>query len=335
MRVPATPAVALAAAFTAALASSVRPAAAQDFPQTFEHRFGTTVVEARPERVVSLDYGGQDDLLALGVVPVGQRFWYGDYPLGTWPWAQEALGEASFAMLEGDLNVEQVAALDPDLILAQYSGITEEQYGLLSQIAPVIAAEARFDDYSTPWDVRIRTMARAVGRSEEAERQVGAIEARLAQVAADHPEWQGLTAAVVTYWNDGPSAYTSEDPRAQILAQMGFVTPPAIDEAASDNTFYVAFSNEDVAAFDADVVVWLDDGGAIQGAVDMPLRRTMRAHREGREAYADDLLSGAFSFSSLLSLPYALDRLVPQLEAAADGDPATPVPEAVAAGLAE
>lgn len=330
MRAPAILAVALAGA-----SATAGPAVGQDFPQTFEHRFGTSAVEARPERVVSLDYGGQDDLLALGVVPVGQRFWYGDYPLGTWPWAREALGDATFAMLEGDLNVEQVAALDPDLILAQYSGITEEQYALLSQIAPVIAAAAEYDDYSTPWDVRIRTMARAVGQSEEAEERVGAIEARLAQVAADHPEWQGLTAAVVTYWNDGPSAYTSEDPRAQILAQMGFATPPAIDEAASDDTFYVAFSNEDVSAFDADVVIWLDDGGAIQGAVDMPLRRTMRAHREGREAYADDLLSGAFSFSSLLSLPFALDRLVPQLKAAADGDPATPVPEAVAAGLAE
>jgi iron complex transport system substrate-binding protein len=58
---------------------------AKDFPQTFEHRFGTTVVESEPERIVSLDYGGQDDLLALGIVPVAQRNWYGGYPLGTWP----------------------------------------------------------------------------------------------------------------------------------------------------------------------------------------------------------------------------------------------------------
>ena len=110
------------------------------------------------------------------------------------------------------------------------------------------------------------------------------------------------------------------------------MTPAAIDEA-TDDTFYVEFSNEHVAPFDADVVVWLDDGGAIQGAIDMPLRRTMRVHREEREVYADDLLAEAFSFSSLLFMPHALDRLVPQLEAA-DGDPATPVPEAVAISLA-
>ena len=58
---------------------------AQDFPQNFEHRFGTAVIKARPERIVSLDYGGQDDLLALRVVPVAVRYWYGDYPLSTWP----------------------------------------------------------------------------------------------------------------------------------------------------------------------------------------------------------------------------------------------------------
>jgi len=311
------------------------PALAQDFPQTFEHRFGTTVVEAEPERIVSLDYGGQDDLLALGIVPVAQRYWYGDHPLGTWPWAQDALGDARFAMIEGEINIEQVAALDPDLILAIYSGITTEDYALLSQIAPVIAAEEPYGDYTTPWNIRIRTMARAVGRSEEAEAQVTGIEDRLAQVAAYHPEWKGLTAAVGTYWNGAPSAYRSTDPRAQLLAQMGFVTPALIDAGGAGDSFYATFSNEDPSALDADVLIWLVDQGDLQGLLAMPLRKSLRAHQEGREVYADEVLSGAFSFASLLSLPYALDRLVPMLEAAADGDLATPVPESVAAGLTE
>ena len=320
-----------------ALASALSPLPvhAQDFPQTFEHRFGTTVVEAEPERIVSLDYGGQDDLLALGIVPVGQRYWYGDYPLGTCPWAQETLGEASFELIEGDLNVEQIAARDPDLILAIYSGITAEDYALLSQIAPVIASEAQYGDYSTPWDLRIRTMALAVGRSEEAEAQVAALENRLATIAADHPEWQGLTAAVATYWNGVPSAYRSIDPLAQLLAQMGFVTPAGIDTGGAADAFYATFSNEDPSPIEADVLVWLVEQGGLPDLLAMPLRTSLRAHSEGREIYADELLSGAFSFSSLLSLPYALDRLVPMLEAAADGDPATPVPESVAAGLTD
>ena len=317
------------------LAITPLPSLAQDFPQDFEHRFGTTVVEAEPQRIVSLDYGGQDDLLALGIVPVAQRYWYGDYPLGTWPWAQDALGEASFDMIEGELNLEQIAALDPDLILAIYSGITAEDYALLSQVVPVIASEARYGDYSTPWDVRIRTMARAVGRTEEAETQVTAIEDRLARIAGDHPEWRGLTAAVATHWSGTPAGYRSVDPRAQLLAQMGFVTPAALDAAGAEDSFYATLSEEDPSALDADVLVWLANEGSLPDILAMPLRKGLRAHREGREVYADEVLSGAFSFASLLSLPYALDRLVPMLEAAADGDPATPVPESVAAGLTE
>lgn len=38
---------------------------------------------------------------------------------------------------------------------------------------------------------------------------------------------------------------------------------------------------------------------------------------------SDEEMAAAFSFSSLLRLPYLLDRLVPQLEAALDGDPGT------------
>lgn len=68
------------------------------------------MVEAELEGTVSLDYGGQDDLLALGIVPVPQRYrlWCGS----------TELGDSTFALIEGGLNREQVAAVDPDLILA-------------------------------------------------------------------------------------------------------------------------------------------------------------------------------------------------------------------------
>ena len=43
--------------------------------------------------------------------------------------------------------------------------------------------------------------------------------------------------------------------------------------------------------------------------------------------FTDFELSGAFSFSSPLSIPFLLDELVPKLAAAVDGDPATAVPD--------
>src|SRR5690349_15122229 len=134
---------ALVLAALAWLAAFAAPAQAQDFPVTIEHMYGSTTITKAPERVVSLGFAGHDNILALGVHPIAVRYWYGDYPHGVWPWAEDALGGTEPVVLKGDINIEQIAALRPDLILAISSGITREQYDLLSQIAPTVASEAQ------------------------------------------------------------------------------------------------------------------------------------------------------------------------------------------------
>lgn len=316
------------------LALLVAPAAAwaSGFPQQFAHRFGVTEVGAMPERVVSLGYTGHDDLLALGVVPVALRYWYGDWPRGVWPWAEAALGEAQPVVLRGDLSMERIAALAPDLIIAISSGITAEDYAILSQIAPTIGPEARYGDFGTPWEVRALTTGRATGREELAQGRIGAIRARMAAIREAHPDWQGKTAVAAYYWAGTPGVFRAGDPRAEVLTDLGFVLPPAF--AAPGAAFFTEISSEDLTPLDVDLLLWVTetpDSSAIAG---MPLRPTLRAVREGREVLADPLLAGALSHASLLSIPYTLDRLVPEIAAAVDGDPATPVPSAVAAGLA-
>ena len=46
----------------------------------------------------------------------------------------------------------------------------------------------------------------------------------------------------------------------------------------------------------------------------------------GGEIYLPDEVVAAFARVSLLSLPIAIESILPMLEAAADGDPATAVP---------
>lgn len=307
---------------------------AQDFPQTFEHRFGTTLLEAKPERVVSLSYQNHDNLLALGVVPVGLRYWYGDYANGVWPWAQAALGDATPVQLKGDLNIEQIAALNPDVIEALWSGITQEEYDLLSAIAPVVASEAQYSEYGTPWDVIALTTGRIVGKAAEAEAQVGALKARMAEARAAHPNWEGATTAVAYYWNDSPGAYSADDIRPLLLSELGFVTPDPILKATAPGDYFVTISSEDLTPIDTDLLVWIVDAGSQANILALTLRTKMRAHLEGREVYADDMLSSAFSHASLLSLPVVLDTMLPLIEAAMDGDPATPVSTSVDAGFA-
>lgn len=306
------------------------------FPVTVEHKFGSTTIDEEPRRVVSVGFNEHDFLLALGVVPVGLRDWFGDQPNGVWPWAQDELGDAAPEVLSsGELNFEQIAALDPDLIVGVWSGITEQDYELLSGIAPTVAQPDTYADYGTPWQEQTMILGTATGRAELAEQIVDDLEQRFAVARADHPEWEGQTASVAFVTEDGPGAYSSQDTRSRIMADLGFTIPDANDAGGAD-AFFLELSPEDLSALDVGVLVWVigseeETDRILEG---LPTRTSLDAYREGREIFADLELTGAFSHGSPLSLDYALERLVPEIEAAADGDPSTPVPSAVAVGAA-
>ena len=299
------------------------------FPVTIEHKYGSTTIEAEPTRVVSIGFNDQDALLALGVIPVGIRDWYGEQPFGVWPWAQDELGDAEPVLLSpngAELNIEAVAALDPDLIVGIYSGMTQSEYDLLSVIAPTIAQTDEFIDYGTPWQEQTRIVGRAVGKAALAEDLVTAIEDRYAAVQTEHPEFVGATTAVAFSFEGSPGAYTSSDVRSRLLADLGFVIPPEFDEIAGD-AFFASFSAEELELLDLDTVVWIVGDELVQDEIlALPLRQSLAFATEGREVFTDFEVSGAFSFSSPLSIPYLLDELVPKLAAAVDGDPATAVP---------
>ncbi|MGR3759156.1 ABC transporter substrate-binding protein [Roseobacteraceae bacterium NS-SX3] len=286
---------------------------------------------AKPKRIVSLSFIGHDFLLALGEPPYALRKWYGTDPYGVWPWGHEALGDARPIVMQGEIDIEQIAALEPDLIAAQWSGVTEREYTLLSRIAPTIPPRAEFGDYGSPWQDMLRTLGAATGKSGKAEAIISRIEGRFAGLRAAHPDWQGASALMA--WAGHTKAYTRADIRGQFLDALGFSVPEAPGRPRALNRFYAEFSGEAPSPMDVDALIWLDTGRNARKLARMPLRHTMRAYREGREIYAGPMLSAALSHSSPLSLDYALDRLVPLLEAAMDGDPATPVPGMAEAGL--
>ncbi len=94
-------------------------------PVTITHAFGETTIPEPPKRVVSAGFTGQDDLLALGVVPIAVTNWFGDQPFGVWPWALPKLGNAKPVVLNLDngIQVQQIAGLKPDLIVATDAGV--------------------------------------------------------------------------------------------------------------------------------------------------------------------------------------------------------------------
>jgi iron complex transport system substrate-binding protein len=310
------------------------PASAADEALRFVHAYGETVLPRPARRVVSLGYTTHDTLLALGQPPLAIRYWYGDHPFGVWPWAQPLLGGAQPVLLSGEVSMEKVAALSPDLIVAIGAGISEAEYAVLSHVAPVLVHEPRFSGYGTPWDVMTRTLGRALGRSDRAEELVAATAEAFAAARARNPNWVGQTAVAAYHTGGETGAFTGVDTRARFLEDLGFQLTPGVADLSGPEGFYVALSPEDLSPLDADVLVWISGLAQVPDLAALPMRRTLRAHREGREVLAGPLVSGAMSHGSVLSLPFALKALEADLAAASDGLPGTPVATAIAAGLA-
>lgn len=295
------------------------------------HVWGITRIDGTPRRIVSLSYNGADNWLALGIVPVAWRSWYGgDAATGLWPWAAGQVTPQTAIVLRGDIDAEVIARLQPDLIEAMFGGITRSDYARLSRIAPVLAPPAGVGDFGATWRDMVTTFGMATGREAQAARVIAGLDGRIAAIRAAHPDWPGRTAVLAM--PDGPLVLTARDTRMQVLQALGFQLPAAT-EALSRGSFFFRLDRELTDPLEADALVWMDLGGGLASVRDNPLRPGMTAPREGREIVADPDLSAALSYGSALSLGYALDRLVPLLEAALDGDPATPVASSVAAGL--
>ncbi|MFT4149313.1 MAG: ABC transporter substrate-binding protein [Paracoccaceae bacterium] len=315
-----------------ALALAATPARAA--AGVIEHVWGTLDLSAPARRVVSLGYTSHDTLLALGVVPVAVRYWYGPGETGVWPWAEPLLDGAKPLVLRGEVSMEQVAALSPDLIVAIGSGITHAEYTVLSRIAPTLMQPAGQSAFSTPWDLATRMMGRATGREPQAEALIEGVRRRFAQAAARNPHWAGQSGAAAYHWAGTSGVFLPGDGRAEFLSVLGFAVPDRIAALAGNGLFFADLSPEDLSPLDADVLVWISFQDTDPDLAALPMRRTLRAWQQGREVFAGPLLAGAMAHASVLSMPFALDALEADLAAAADGDPATPVASAVAAGLA-
>ncbi|MCB9462044.1 MAG: ABC transporter substrate-binding protein [Anaerolineaceae bacterium] len=299
----------------------VSPIAAQDvFPVTIEHKFGSTTITEQPQRVVSIGYTEQDFLLALSVQPVAVRYWYGDENDAIFPWADNYVeGDQPIVlnMPYGSLNYEAILELEPDLISAVTSGITQEEYEFLSTIAPTIAQTDDYIDFGMPWQDITLLIGQAVGKSAEAEALVADVEGQFAAVRAANPQFADHTVAVSFWSEDTYGYYTDEDSRGRFFVDLGFSMPEELMEVAGDS-FYAYISEERMDLIDQDLIAIVNlqfIPGGQEELEAQPLFSQLAAVQAGHVIYFDETAENALGFSSPLSLSYALAAALPQLEA--------------------
>ena len=90
----------------------------------------------------------------------------------------------------GQIDFEAVAAARPDVILAVYAGLTEQEFETLSAIAPVVAQPDEHVDFGVPWDEQTVEIGRVLGQEAEAEALVEEVEGAFADAWADHPAFE-------------------------------------------------------------------------------------------------------------------------------------------------
>lgn len=298
-----------------------------EFPISIEHAFGETVIPEKPENVATIAWSNQDVPLALGVSPVGfpAASWGTEDDSGMLEWTKAAVDELGgepvlFDETDG-LDFDAIANTQPDVILAAYSGITEEEYNTLSQIAPTVAYPEIA--WTTTWRDVIEVNSTAMGMASEGQALITDLEDLLAEKRSEHPEIEGVTAGFF-YGGDATDLstvgfYNTGDPRAAYLEDLGLAVPESIAATQNNEQFYTSISAENVDQLnDIDIIIFYGDQAALDAWKADPLLSQIRAVENDSVVLMGT--DGAFAASaspSPLSIPAHLDEYLTLISEAA------------------
>ncbi len=329
---------AVAAVVVGLTACSTNPESASDsestsagegYPIVIEHALGTTEIPEKPERVATVQWANHEVPLALGVVPVGMAAanFGDDDGDGLLPWVKEKLDELGaetpvlFDETDG-IDFEAVADTDPDVILASYSGLTQEDYDTLSEIAPVVAYPE--GPWATSWRDVIEFNALGMGMADEGEQLVADIEGEIQDAMAEYPQLEGKSTMFLTHVDPSDlsevSFYTANDTRAAFFEDLGLTTPASIADASKDkDKFSGTISAEQIDTFaDVDVIVTYGDEELVKTLEGDPLLSQMPAVANGSIVLLGSDPVGTAANPTPLAISFVLDDYLALLGAAAD-----------------
>ena len=297
------------AALLAACSSEKPGTVAKDGSVTVKHLFGETKVPAPPKRVVSAGFTEQDDLLAVGVEPIAITDWFGGQPFGVWPWAQPKLGNAQPVVLSlaDGVQVDQIASLKPDLIVATNAGLDQDTYTKLSAIAPTIAQSGR-DAFFEPWKDQAAVIGQAVFKNDDMTKLIAAVDEKFKTAGTNNPQFAGKSVLLLRGTLDQDSVQaTTPGWRTDFLTQMGFTVP--------DTGAALIPRDKMASVLDAaDVLIWTTESDEEQAALLAdPTIAKLKATVRQRNIFTGKDLAGAIAFASTLSYPVVADQLPPRI----------------------
>ncbi|MGW2176818.1 ABC transporter substrate-binding protein [Streptomyces sp. NPDC001732] len=249
-------------------------AKAGEYPRTLTHAMGRTELKSAPERVVVLDVGEFDNVVSLGVKPVGYAPSEGDAVIPSY--LKKDAGNPKNVGTINNLNLEAIAGLKPDLILGSQLRAADK-YEALSKIAPtVFSIRPGFT-----WKENYLLNAAALDRTAKAKEELDAYEKKAEKLGEDIGP-KKPTISMVRYMPDRIRLYAKASFIGTILEDVGLPRPEnqQIDDLAAE------ISPEKIDEADAD---WIFTG--VYGEVKAterdttqsnPLWKNLEAVKEGR-----------------------------------------------------
>jgi iron complex transport system substrate-binding protein len=217
------------------------------FPRTLTHANGETTLEKKPTRVVVLDTGELDDVVTLGVTPVGMATTEGANPVPTYL-ADKVKDVPSVGTIQ-DLNLEAIAALKPDLILGSKLR-ADKLYKQLSSIAPtVFSIRPGF-----PWKENFLLAGKSLGEEDKATKALNDYQSEADALKADVKGDPKIS--LVRFLPGKIRLYANKSLIGVILKDAGLARPENqnIDELAAE------ISAENIEQGDADWIFYSSYG---------------------------------------------------------------------------
>lgn len=254
---------------------------------TIEHSMGTTTIKGVPEKIVVLTNHGTEALLSLGITPVGAvQSWTGD------PWYEhisDQMEGVEIVGLESDINLEAIAALQPDLILGNKMR-QEEHYQALSDIAPTVFEETLRGD----WKVNFELIAKAVGQEEKGQEVLDEYNSRVASLTENLGDKVNTEVSMVRFMPDDVRIYHKDSFSGIILQEIGLARPEAQDV---DDFAAKGVTKERVTEMDGDVIFYFTyenekgEGQQVEdGWINDPLWKNLEAVKQGKAFEVSDTI---------------------------------------------
>lgn len=260
---------------------------ANDEAYTVEHAMETTTIPSTPERVVILTNEGTEALLALGVKPVGAvQSWLGD------PWYDHIAADMEDVQVVGTesaVNLEAIAALQPDLIIGNKLR-QEEVYEQLKSIAPTIFAETIKGD----WKENFQLYAKALNREEVGNDVLTSFDDRVEQISTDLGDQLQQEVSIVRFLAGDVRIYHKDSFSGIILEQLGFARPAEqdVDDFAEMNV-----TKERIHAMEGDILFYFtyetgegDATGVQNEWLEDPLFQNLEVVKNGRVHEVSDAI---------------------------------------------